>query len=623
LIALCLSIGGCRAPGIRNSDSESEDIFSGISERDEGIRDALEYANSEEWDRAIAIMDRLEEKYPEDRRVERVAQWMRTESRIVQDSRLEDQLRAIDEKDSVFTPTLPEIVNEERFRGLPARRDTRDAIGAIEAEPYIPSTFGEFGPGTPVERRELEPVVSDGSLMDERLNRVIQAKMDDMTLGEIIFSIGEEENLNFVADKSLPAFEKKLSVNFPDGVTLGEFFQYVSRNLGVQFQIGDDLIWIVDAANETAQFLETRFYRLRHGFLTPAQFGPDKVETETKTQKDVTTTTVVRDFETFVRDGVMDQPAIEVAILKFFEGEYYIDYERNLIVARGTREQLAVMERLIAEFDHPIEQVLIEARFVTVSEAAFMQLGAAWQTGGDGGAGAELSTFDFTGLGPENVAGGIQETFTNVLDREGLTATLTALQQSGESQTLSAPRITVLNNRPATIEDGKIQYYYEEYTVSQSTTDRSINSALVPEGKPTSITSGVELEVMASIGADGESILLALHPRVNQEVELVTFARVEDETGSFEIRLPESRTQSLATRLRVKSGQTVALGGVLERKQSTFVESIPVLGDLPYIGAMFRRRTEIDQPRYLLIFVTATLLSETGEFIDYSRGSGR
>jgi type IV pilus assembly protein PilQ len=59
------------------------------------------------------------------------------------------------------------------------------------------------------------------------------------------------------------------------------------------------------------------------------------------------------------------------------------------------------------------------------------------------------------------------------------------------------------------------------------------------------------------------------------------------------------------------------MGGVLSREQTTFVESVPILGSLPLIGAAFRNRTEVDRPRYLLIFVTATVLSESGEFIRY------
>jgi type II secretory pathway component GspD/PulD (secretin) len=229
-------------------------------------------------------------------------------------------------------------------------------------------------------------------------------------------------------------------------------------------------------------------------------------------------------------------------------------------------------------------------------------------------------------VGPENIVNvglGIQETFTNILGSTTLTATISALEQSGESQTLSAPRLTVINNRPARITDGKTQYYYEEYQVYTTITERTSASSFVPKGKPTKLQAGVELEVLASISNDGQSIALALHPKVSQDVRLVTYATLSDVDASgnvistFDIRLPEARTQELETRVNVRSGQTVVMGGVHEREQTTYVESVPVLGNIPIIGALFRRRTEIDRPRYLLIFVTATILSETGEYLVY------
>ncbi|HPH60419.1 MAG TPA: hypothetical protein PLX72_02135, partial [Candidatus Syntrophosphaera sp.] len=103
-----------------------------------------------------------------------------------------------------------------------------------------------------------------------------------------------------------------------------------------------------------------------------------------------------------------------------------------------------------------------------------------------------------------------------------LTATLNAIEQSGESQTLSAPRLTVVNNRPASIRDGLTQYFYEEYTVSQTILENRSTSSLVPKGKPTKLAAGVSLDVLASIGGDGRSIMLALNPAVSQDVELVT-----------------------------------------------------------------------------------------------------
>ena len=139
---------------------------------------------------------------------------------------------------------------------------------------------------------------------------------------------------------------------------------------------------------------------------------------------------------------------------------------------------------------------------------------------------------------------GIQETFTNVLGASDLTATISALEQSGESQTLSAPRLTVLNNRPATISDGKVQYYYEEYAVKQTVQQYYTASSFVPSGKPTKITAGAELNVMASISGDGNNIVLSLNPRVNTDVELVRYATLTDfggpgsQTSTFDINLP-------------------------------------------------------------------------------------
>ena len=91
--------------------------------------------------------------------------------------------------------------------------------------------------------------------------------------------------------------------------------------------------------------------------------------------------------------------------------------------------------------------------------------------------------------------------------------------------------------------------------------------------------------------------------------------------SSFDIKLPTYRTEELATRVAVKSGQTVVMGGVLQRERSTLVESVPVLGDIPILGALFRRRTETDTPRYLLIFVTATIVKDNGEFLVYDEAA--
>ncbi|MGY8652160.1 MAG: type II secretion system protein GspD [Verrucomicrobiia bacterium] len=584
-------------------------------QHDAEIREVLRLASDGEWESAETMVARLANEGPDDLAIERLYSWVSKQRELRRSQALEDRIREIDAKNSVFNSGVIDLLKEKKNRGLPAKKDLRDAIQAIESTRLVPESFGT----TVVRKGRLFDLETERGSMAKALDKRVTVQLDDVTLESIIFDIGEAEGINFIADKSLPAFKEKLSVNMGD-VKLSEFLRYVSRNMDLHFQVSDDLVWVVDGS-KTNLLEETRFYRLQKGFVVPAQFGASQIDRTSVTSKAVTTVTEKEMIEKFVQDGAPDLPSIETAIELFYKGsEFMIDYERNLIVARGNPEQLEVLEKIIEEFDRPIQQVFIEARFVTVTEAVFQQLGASWETGRGPG---RSQVKDFTSvLDPDAAIGlGLEESFTSVLGRDNLSLTMTALEQSGESQTLSAPRLTLINNRPARISDGKVQYYYEEYTVSQQINERSTASSLVPQGKPISVTAGVSLDVVASIGGDGESIMLALHPEVNQEVKLVTFATVTDRDlagnviSSFDIRLPESRTQEISTRVIVKSGQTVVMGGVLERSQLTFVESVPILGNIPIIGAAFRKRTEADKPRYLLIFVTATLLSDSGEFV--------
>jgi len=585
---------------------------------DEEIKAILKLADEGRWEEAEARARALEAKDPQDSAARRLLGWVQKQREIQRNRALEDRIREIDAKQSAFNPTLKTLLTESKDRGLPPRKDVRDLVDQIEATPYIPSNYGRTNR---VEGMLFDLESQQGAMM-KLLQKPISLHLDNTTLNDIIFTIGQTEGINFVADRSLPAFQQKLSIHM-ERVKLWELLRYIARNLDVQFQVGDELVWIVDGKDPKKALEETRVYRLRKGFILPARFGPDEVVQTRVVQNNVQTITEAQKLNAFVNDLAPQTIALERAITNFFTGsKYMIDYERNLVVARGTPEQLEVLETIIKEFDRGLQQVLIEARFVTVSAAAFQRLGVAWETGRTA-FGTEQDTSTATALGILNPAFGISETFTNILNRRTLTATLSLLDQSGESQTLSAPRLTVINNLPATINDGRTQYYYEEYQVKQQILERRSSSAIVPSGKPTKIQSGASLDVLASVGGDGRTIFLALRPRVNSEVKLAPFATITDKddagnvVSTFDIKLPEYRTQELATRVAVRSGETVVMGGVLERLQTTYVESIPILGNLPVIGAAFRRRTEVDRPRYLLIFVTATLLSEDGQYLIY------
>jgi type IV pilus assembly protein PilQ len=602
---------------------------------DPEIKEIMDLANKGRWEEAQAKATALHEMAPKSTLVERVYTWVVQTAQQRREQALENEIREIDAKNSVFNPTIKSLFTENKDRGLPARKDIRDTVDQIEKSPWIPESYGKMVH----EKGPLFDFESAKGRMIKMLDTETTIHLDNVPLETLLLNLSTNAKVNIVADKSLPALTNKLSVNL-DKVKLGDFLRYVGRNYDLQFQVGDELVWVVDAKDPKRLMEETRFYRLRKGFVLPAEFGtPDATKT-TVTTPQGTTVTENQKFLNFVNDMTPTLPALERVITNLFMGsKYMIDYERNLVVARGTPEQLDVMEKIIKEFDSPVQQVLIEARFVTISKPAFLQLGVLWQsrTSGSNAFSGTLPQ-DFTGLvnnqnfpnaitpsGSVNpaVGTGIQQLFTNVLGINDLNATISALEQSGESQTLSAPRLTVINNRPATISDGQVQYYYEEYTVATTSQQYYQASSIVPSGKPTKIVAGATLNVLASISGDGRSILLALNPKVNTQVILQTYTTISQFTTAgtppttFDIKLPTYRTEELSTRVAIKSGETVVMGGVLEREKTVYVESVPVLGDIPILGALFRRRTDIDNPRYLLIFVTATIVKDTGEFLVY------
>ena len=590
-----VTMAGCRSPKGDKETFSLNDRVTYNAAYDEELDFIFSLSEKGKWEEAEAEIGLLLQKHPDDATLQRIGEWVTTQKTLLRQQAVEDRIRSINAKQTGMNPSLKELWKESKDRGLPPRKDLRDALEMIEATPYVPETYGK-----------------------------------EVTKKGFLFDIGKEHGINFVADQEMEPMQQKLTLNL-EKVTLGELLAYISRNTGVKFQVGEDLIWVIDGKASKELIEETRFYRLRRGFIVPAQFGPDEVVSVTTTPAEgPSVTKETATYEKFVNDSKSQNPSIEEAIEKFFKGEFMIDYERNLIVATGTPSQFELLEKIIAEFDRPIQQVLIEARFITISEAAFLDLGFRWASSIANGAVKDQTGISRGTLGGEEgmlTRVTLRNVFqdSDILSSTDLSAALTALEQSGESQLLSAPRLTLLNNRPGRINDGEVNYYYEQFTIEETVLERVSTARLVPTGKPSKITAGVSLDVVASIGGDGQSILMALHPVVNQNVSYVSLdgQTVEEvdktDDNRMQIFLPKWRTQELSTRVVVGTGQSIMMGGVLEREQRTVVESVPILGNIPGLGSLFRKRATLDKPRYLLIFVTATLIDEDGSFITYEK----
>jgi general secretion pathway protein D len=119
---------------------------------------------------------------------------------------------------------------------------------------------------------------------------------------------------------------------------------------------------------------------------------------------------------------------------------------------------------------------------------------------------------------------------------------------------------------------------------------------------------GIILKVVPSVGADKKTISLSLIPEVSE-------ATPDAFTYSGNVTLPKFTSRNLSTSVIVNSGDTVVLGGLIKEVHTNVITKVPLLGDIPYLGKFFKKDSDSIQRKNLLIFVTAKILSPTGEEI--------
>lgn len=304
-------------------------------------------------------------------------------------------------------------------------------------------------------------------------------------------------------------------------------------------------------------------------------------------------------------------------------GSVAIDERTNTLLLQDVSERLADIRRLVSTLDIPVRQVLIEARIVIVNDDYSRELGvrfgttAAFTHGGADGAGILGATGfvtedDEVVLSPNpaltidgrpgfvqgdpidrymvnlpvgNPAGRLALT---LLDSDYLVdLELSAAQAEGRGEIISSPRLITANQREATIEQG-VEIPYQESSASGATTT-SFKKAVL------------SLKVTPQITPDNR-VILDLTVSKDSVGQLVASA-----TGGF---VPSIDTREIITQVLVNDGQTVVLGGILETERRDAETKVPLLGDVPVLGRLFKTTSKTDNKDELLIFVTPRILRE-------------
>ena len=291
-------------------------------------------------------------------------------------------------------------------------------------------------------------------------------------------------------------------------------------------------------------------------------------------------------------------------------GRIVADERTNTLMISDIPKKVAQMRELISVIDRPVDQVLIESRIVIATDTFARDLGAKFgiagrRTGNNDAAisGSLANNANIINNSTTSVPTGLNfnlpATTTSGLNPGALAYTLlganfaidielSALQQEGRGEVLSNPRVVTSNQREAIIRQGR--------EVGYVTMTGAAGAAATPNVQFKDVV--LELKVTPTITSD-DRVFMAVHVTKDEVLRYI-----DTNIG----QVPEIATREINTAVLVDDGQTVVIGGVYEFTDANSVAKVPFLGDVPFLGNLFKKKSRNKEKAELLIFLTPKVM---------------
>ncbi|WP_233948180.1 DNA uptake porin HofQ [Pectobacterium versatile] len=267
-------------------------------------------------------------------------------------------------------------------------------------------------------------------------------------------------------------------------------------------------------------------------------------------------------------------------------GSVTVDKRTNTLLIRDTEEALAQLESWVKELDLPLAQVQLAAHIVTISSEHLQALGVNWGLGEGDAANKALRLNNFNvGLPVDTPA--INAGFHLArLDGRLLDLELMALEQESQVEIIASPRLFTAHQQTASIKQGTEIPYQVSSGASGSTSIEFKEAVLGMEVTPDILRAGrITLNLKISQNMPGQTI------------------KQGDNGEALAIDKQEIQTQ-----VTVADGETIVLGGIFQQQKKNSDRQVPILGEVPVFGHLFRNHTQQHTRRELVIFITPTLI---------------
>ncbi|MGX5864439.1 DNA uptake porin HofQ [Enterobacter cloacae] len=268
------------------------------------------------------------------------------------------------------------------------------------------------------------------------------------------------------------------------------------------------------------------------------------------------------------------------------KGSLSLDKRTNRLLVRDNKAVLETLQRWATQMDIPVEQVELAAHIVTINEKSLRELGVKWNLAEASKAG---KVGQMTTLGSDlSVASATSHVGFNIGRINGrlLDLELSALEQKQQVDIIASPRLLASHMQPASIKQGS-EIPYQVSSGESGATSVEFKEAVL----------GMEV---TPVVLPGGRVRLKLHISENMPGQVLQQA--DGETLAID-------KQEIETQVEVKSGETLALGGIFSQKNKTGSDSVPGLGKIPWLGQLFRHDGKDNERRELVVFITPRLVA--------------
>ncbi|WLH26795.1 hypothetical protein PSH76_13565 [Pseudomonas sp. FP215] len=375
----------------------------------------------------------------------------------------------------------------------------------------------------------------------------INFDFDDVSTKTAVQLIADSARLNLIgADDLQGSVTMRMKA-----VTWEDALKYVSRSKGLHYNVQGDVLYI----SHDAKYFE--------GLDSPLPLGRDDNKNSIFNVKHMLASEAIAGFPLFSRD--LNQESLSA------------NDASGVVLARLSPSRLEELAMYLHAVDFPRSQVMIEARIVEVDRSFSKQLGVNWAGTIKAGNFVGKTAGTFVDVGALPLTGGIGFVSSSaMLDME-----LAAMEKGGHGKVISRPNVFARDKQQARIVKGTEVPYQQ--TAGQGATSTSFKEA------------ALSLDVTPFIDDTG----------VRLDIKL---AKDEPDFSNALNGVPPIKTVSLSSNVRVKLGDTVALGGVYSTIETTQEHRVPGLASIPFLGRIFRYETQSMSTAELILFITPTLI---------------